>query len=69
MWIMGRDDIYRDRGWLCFFSLFIYVCVSGGGVCVRGDYESVNSIKFFILSLCVMREIEGWIDKYRRVRF
>lgn len=52
-----------------FLSLFIYVCVSGGGVCVRGDYESVNSIKFFILSLCVMRESEGWIDKYRRVRF
>lgn len=28
MWIMGRDDIYRDRGWLCFFlCLFIYVLV------------------------------------------
>ena len=28
VWIMGRDDIYRDSGWLCFFlCLFMYVLV------------------------------------------
>lgn len=41
-------------------SLFVYLCVCwlvsksiGGGICVRGGYESVDGVKFFLLSLCV----------------
>lgn len=32
----------------------------------EGGYESVDGVKFFLLSLCVMCESEGLIDKCRR---